>query len=155
MKALIWFIVITVGLEIGRCSPQSSKQLQELNGLVVSIHAEILKLKDSAPWLSKYSKMCLDTNANGQIFINYTPQETRNNGPEPQQSSHLSIRCIDIDQEKRGKYWNVFEDSPDCKFPLRQAKLYGEVLVWEDRKLEKRLVAAIIDACKQWHIRHE
>ena len=126
----------------------SRNSLKELNGVIRAVHEELLKLKRTTPWLSAYDASCL-SEAGGQFSIYYSFKERELDGPQPQQPSHFTLRQIDLNQQTKFKQWNSFEDSAVCRFPRWHARIYGEVLVWQDRRLEETLKQLVVAKCEQ------
>jgi len=151
MKKTVGFAFIIASLAMAYSGEQIPAPSKEMNGLVRSIHAELLKLKASIPWLSEYNDSSLSED-HGRSSIRYSPREKEEKDPNasaPQQSDHFSLSYLNIDQPKQFKYSNVFEDEPVCRFPELHLKLYGEVLIWKDRALEKRLKDLVIAKCQE------
>src|SRR5205085_607474 len=110
----------------------------EMNALIRAIHSDLLKLKKTTPWLSEYDEKAL-SQSDGHFLIYYTPTAQPGTAPQPQQPDHLSLSDIAIDRSSGAKYSNAFEEETVCRFPTLGRKIYGEVLVWNDRQLEKLL----------------
>ena len=150
MKNIAGVAWLLASLAMGHSAEQPTKPSREMNELIRSVHAELLELKASVSWLADYDEACL-WESEGRNMIHYSPKEREQAGPAPQQPDHFSLEYIpiDFDKKKRLKYSNTFEGIAVCEFPALHLKIYGEVLVWEDRRLEERLKQLVITKCRR------
>jgi hypothetical protein len=149
MKEFLCVVLLMASLAASYGDDRPAKPSTEMNGLIRSVHLELLKLKPSIPWLAEYDASCL-WQSEGRNLIQYSPKEKEEKGPQPQQSDHFSLSYIELDKTTGPKYSNTFEGVAACRFPELHLKIYGEVLVWRDRQLEKRLAQVVIAKCKEW-----
>src|SRR2546426_657212 len=100
MKESLFVVLLLGSLATGYCDERAAKPSKEMNELIRSIHAELLKLKASMSWLSDYNEACL-WESEGRNLIHYSPKERDGTGPAPQQPDHLSVEYIGIDFDKK------------------------------------------------------
>lgn len=128
----------------------AADSVPELNALIRSIHQQFLQLKATNSFFAAYSSSNL-SEMDGVAVIRYSPPEKESSGPAPQQPSHVTISYVPLERNvtNQTKYWNSFEDFAPCRFPELHQKLYGEVLIWEDRNLEREIERLVVRECKR------
>jgi hypothetical protein len=147
-NALLGSLIGAAALVVRPDQVQAENGVRQTGVIVQSIHREFLKLKPTTPFFSEYTDTCL-SQEEGPGVIRYQPTEKPSQGPQPQQSSHISISYVPIEVKLQDKYWNVFEDSTACRFPALKSKIYGEILIWDDEKLAEKVKEVVIRKCGQ------
>ena len=97
MKEFLRVVLFMASLATSYGAARPAKPSNEMNGLIRSVHLELLKLKGSIPWLADYDASCL-WESEGRNLIQYSPRENDEKGPQPQQSDHFSLSYIDLDK---------------------------------------------------------
>lgn len=129
-------------------------RVAELDRLIKAIHLDLKRLQKDNPWLVEYTDKCLLTDKGGPAdLIYYMPiRSLKHDGKSrPQQEDHISITYCRLGEnnEKGGKYWNVLEDVPVCRFPSLRSKIYAEILLRgdADAKTADAIRTCIIKQC--------
>lgn len=116
-----------------------------MNALIRAIHKEFLKLSTTNRFFSEYTEKNLqESEGHAQIYYNRTDDTSMAQMPD-----HVLICYIEIQHTNGFKYWNVFENTPACRFPAQHRKIYGQVVIGSDPKLGELVKRIVINKCTQ------
>jgi hypothetical protein len=162
MKAIVFISafasLVFLGADLSAAPPTAQQQPREekeskspeMDGIIKAIHADLVELKKTQPWLAEYNDKCFQIKR-----ISYLPPVRDKSEMLPQQPSHISIGyCpIDLDGEKEFKYSNDLEDVVVCRFPGLKLKIYATVLVRnaKDKNAAEAIRKCIIKQCEAMH----
>ena len=162
MKTMVFFsacalsAIFVAGLLAGPPAAQQTQQEKkefhspEMDGLIKAIHADLMELKKTQPWLAEYDdKNLYDT----EISYYYTPASREKSERLVQQPSHIWIayRPIDENNGKVFKYYNSLEQDPACSFPTLKLRVCAEIGVHDGAKVAEAIRKCIIKQCEALH----
>jgi hypothetical protein len=163
VSAIVLLAFLGVGLSAGPPAAQQTQREKkefrtpEMDGLIKAIHADLMELKKTQPWLAEYDGKCLNDDGTRIFYMERQRQPVGDKNtplPQPPLPSHILITYHSIDAvtvPKDVRYGNVLEKTRACHFPTLKAKVYATILVRKDTAVAETIRTCIIKQCESLH----